>query len=74
MKAQMRDANRKNARRVAIVGENELATGTAQVKDMTTHEQTGVPFEELGAYLAAGMPLGATVARSGIADGATGIV
>ncbi len=53
MKAQMRDANRKNARRVVIVGSNELADRTAQVKDMAAGEQRAVPFEQLEAELVA---------------------
>ncbi len=51
MKAQMREANRKGARRAIIVGSNELAAGTAQVKDMETKEQTEVPFDQLPALI-----------------------
>ena len=51
MKAQMRDANRRAARKVVIVGETELAAELAQVKDMQTHEQRGVAFDALAADL-----------------------
>ena len=51
MKAQMRDANRRSARKVVIVGENEMTAESAQVKDMTTHEQRAVPFASLAADL-----------------------
>lgn len=47
MKAQMRDANRKGARYVIIVGENELAEGVAQVKNMAAGQQAAVRFDEL---------------------------
>ena len=47
MKAQMRDANRKGARRAVIVGGSELENRVAQVKDMQANEQTEVPFGDL---------------------------
>ena len=47
MKAQMREANRRNARHVVIAGENELAAGIAQVKDMQGHDQKEVAIAEL---------------------------
>jgi histidyl-tRNA synthetase len=47
MKAQMRDANRKGARFVVIVGENELAAREAQVKNLGDHSQQGVGFDRL---------------------------
>ena len=47
MKAQMRDANRRGAKLVVIVGENELATREAQVKDMRDGSQRSVPFDTL---------------------------
>jgi len=47
MKAQMREANRRNARRVVVVGDNELENQIAQVKDMDQSEQHPVPFGEL---------------------------
>lgn len=51
LRAQMREADRQNARYSLIVGENELAAGRAQVKDMVTGDQVEVPFQELGAFL-----------------------
>ena len=39
MRAQMREANRQNARFVLIVGEDELAAGTVSLKNMTLGEQ-----------------------------------
>ncbi len=51
MKAQMREANRKGARFVVIVGENELAERVAQVKDMQLHTQRGVSFDDLAGEL-----------------------
>jgi histidyl-tRNA synthetase len=47
MKAQMRDANRKGARFVVIVGENEMNAQEAQVKDMQNHTQQAIPFDSL---------------------------
>lgn len=47
MKAQMREANRRNARYVVIAGDNELAAGKAQVKDMQGHDQQEVELTEL---------------------------
>ena len=51
MKAQMREANRQNAPYTLIVGKDELAAETAQVKSMETGEQIAVPFSELGRWL-----------------------
>jgi len=51
MKAQMREANRKGARNAIIVGANELAENIAQVKNMATNQQQGVPFEGLQEYI-----------------------
>ena len=39
MKAQMREANRQNARYTLIAGENELRDGVVQLKDMVTGSQ-----------------------------------
>ncbi len=47
MKAQMREANRQNARFAVIVGQDELAAGEAQVKNMQAGEQKNVPFSDL---------------------------
>lgn len=47
MKAQMREANRQAARFVAIVGDDELAAGEVQLKDMETGEQSPVRLENI---------------------------
>lgn len=47
MKAQMREANRQQARFVAIVGDDELASETVQLKDMESGEQTAVRLEDI---------------------------
>ncbi len=51
MKAQMRQAGRKNARKALIVGGDELAAGTVVVKDMESGEQQTVPMSDVAAYL-----------------------
>jgi len=47
MKAQMREANRQQARFVAIVGDDELSSGEVQLKDMDTGEQQSVHLEDI---------------------------
>lgn len=47
MKAQMREANRQQAHHVAIVGDDELASGSVQLKDMSTGEQAAVRLEDI---------------------------
>src|SRR5262249_26048089 len=44
MKAQMRAANRANARAALILGENELARGEAALKNLDTGEQVNIPL------------------------------
>lgn len=51
LKAQMREANRKNARVAVIVGGSELETRTAQVKDLANATQQGVAFDDLAGEL-----------------------
>ena len=46
MKAQMRAANRANARTALILGEDEVAQGVVGVKDMETGEQQTLPVGE----------------------------
>ncbi len=57
LKSQMKRANRLKARRVLIVGENELAAGRAVLRDMQTREQQEIPLsavvEEIKALAAA---------------------
>lgn len=47
LKAQMKEANRQDARFAVIVGKDELAAGEAQLKDMATGEQRAVAFDAL---------------------------
>lgn len=47
MKAQMKSADRKQARFVIVIGETELESGKAAVKEMATRDQQQVPFEQL---------------------------
>ncbi|UCH33282.1 MAG: histidine--tRNA ligase [Armatimonadota bacterium] len=47
LKAQMKEANRVGASRVVILGEDELRSGAATVRDMATGEQTQVALSDL---------------------------
>jgi len=47
LKSQLRRADRLGARIVAIVGENELAAGVVQLRDMTEKTQREVPAADL---------------------------
>lgn len=47
MKAQLKAADRLGAKQVVILGDDELAQGVANVKDMATGEQVAVPLQEL---------------------------
>lgn len=51
MKAQMREANRQNARFALIVGDDELEAGAVSLKNMETSEQKTVALEEAIAIL-----------------------
>jgi histidyl-tRNA synthetase len=51
LKGQMKDAARSGARWAVILGAEELATGTASVKDLASGEQTRMPLEGLEAEL-----------------------
>ncbi len=51
MKKQMEYANRRGIPYVVIIGSNEMASGAAMVKNMTTGEQGEVPFAELAARI-----------------------
>jgi histidyl-tRNA synthetase len=53
MKAQMREANRQSARFAVIIGDDEIAGGTAKVRDMRGGEQAEVSFSDLSDYLLA---------------------
>jgi len=47
LKAQLRQANNLGARYAVIIGEEEVKTGTAILRDMTTAQQKSVPASEL---------------------------
>lgn len=47
MKAQMKEANRKQVKWAILLGENEMDSGIVQVKDMKTGEQKDVPLEKV---------------------------
>jgi len=49
LKAQLRQADKSQARLVLIVGEDELARGEVSLKDLTTGAQTAVPLAEVTA-------------------------
>ena len=51
LKAQMKYANKLNAAYTLIVGENELATGKAQLKNMTDGTQTEIALADLASVL-----------------------
>lgn len=51
MKSQLKDADRLHARKVCIIGEDELETGSAIVRDMVSGDQLLVPLERLDASL-----------------------
>jgi len=53
LKAQMREANRLNARYALILGEDELARGEAMLRNMTDSAQESVRLDELAERLSA---------------------
>ncbi|MXQ54352.1 histidine--tRNA ligase [Shimazuella alba] len=54
LKAQLKTANRLNARYVVILGEEELANNQIQIKQMETGEQTSIAMDKLVSYLLEG--------------------
>jgi histidyl-tRNA synthetase len=50
LKSQMREADRLQVKYVMIVGDNELRSRTATIKDMVTGEQKPVSFDEVTAF------------------------
>jgi len=52
LNGQMKRANGSGARFVAIIGEDELATGVAQLRDLRSGDQTPVPFDGVVNFLA----------------------
>ena len=51
LKRRMERANRTGARAAVILGDNDLAAGVAQVKDLLTGVQEAVPFSQIPARL-----------------------
>ena len=51
LKSQLREAGKREARYAVILGENELASGTATVRDMEVGEQTEVIMAELADWV-----------------------
>lgn len=51
LKAQMKSANRNNARYAVIIGEEELMRGVATVRDLASKTQTDLPLPEIAARL-----------------------
>jgi len=47
MKAQMKDANRENARFTLIVGENELNEGSFTLRNMKESDESSLSFENI---------------------------
>jgi histidyl-tRNA synthetase len=52
LKAQMRQADAKGARYVAIIGEDELAAGEVTLRRMSSHDERRVRFEEVASVIA----------------------
>ena len=51
MKGQMKSANKLHADYTVIIGEDELAAGEAQVRNMASKEQVSVPLDGIVAYM-----------------------
>ena len=51
LKAQLRQANTRSAHYTVIIGEQEVKTGTAILRDMTTAEQKTIPIDKLQGLL-----------------------
>ena len=47
LKAQMKDADRKNARYTIVLGEDEIQNQSADLKNMQTGETKKLSFEEM---------------------------
>ena len=52
LKAQFKQADKHRARLVVVIGPDEVAAGTATIRDMATHEQQSVPAAELAERVA----------------------
>ena len=53
LKSQFKQADKLNARVCVVLGPDEVAAGSATLRDMSTHEQTSVPMGELAERVAA---------------------
>lgn len=51
LKAQMKEANRQNAEKVLIIGEEEMKNGRAVLRDMLTGEQKEIELNNIGQVL-----------------------
>lgn len=51
VKGAMKAADRSGARYALILGDRDIEAGTAQVKDLTTADQTAVPLAEVVEFL-----------------------
>lgn len=58
IKAQMKDANRQQARFAVIVGEQELADNCVTLRDMVNSKETSIPQNELPDHILPGKPFG----------------
>ncbi len=56
LRGQMRHAAALDARYTLVIGDDEVAAGTAQLKDMATGEQRQVPLAEAAGVIAKGQP------------------
>jgi histidyl-tRNA synthetase len=54
LRRRMERANRIGARAAVIIGEDDLASGVAQVKDLASGAQRAIPLPELATHLTAG--------------------
>lgn len=52
LKSQFKQADKHHARLCVVLGSDEVASHTATVRDMGTHEQVSVPMDELASYVA----------------------
>ena len=52
MKGQFRSANKSGAKRVLVIGDDELANNTVTCKNMADGSQTSVPRTEVPTWLA----------------------
>ena len=51
LKAQMKDADRKNARYTIVLGDDELSSEAVDIKEMATGDSKNVKFDELIQFL-----------------------